>query len=113
MILDFLDSLYRQAKKSLKTIVLPESDDLRVLQAADRVLSQNLANIILIGKQDNILAIAEQNNLNLSKALFISQNDLKIFDQAVNSFYEIRKNKGLTLAQAGQKIKDISYFATM
>ncbi|MDR3152184.1 MAG: phosphate acetyltransferase [Bifidobacteriaceae bacterium] len=110
---NFLKKLYKIAKQKKKTIVLPESDDLRVLQAANKILAMDLANIVLIGEENEIKHNSQNNNLNLSKASFISQSDSRMLENAAKAFYEIRKSKGITQEQAFDKMSDISYFSTM
>jgi phosphate acetyltransferase len=110
---NFLDGVYNLVKSNKKTIILPETDDIRVIKAADKILTLGLANLLLIGEKDSILKEASQNGLHLENAAFISQNDESVLEKAAAGFAEIRKSKGVTLDQAREKMKDISYFSTM
>ena len=64
----FIDEIKQRAKSDIKTIVLPEATDVRVLKATDTVLKEGFANIILVGNKKEILKKAEENNLDISKA---------------------------------------------
>ena len=64
----FIDEIKQRAKSDIKTIVLPEATDVRVLKATATVLKEGFANIILVGNKKEILKKAEENNLDISKA---------------------------------------------
>jgi phosphate acetyltransferase len=59
----FMDEIIEQAKKKRKTIVLPEASDKRIIEAASRVISEDIADIILIGKKEKIYELAEGKDL--------------------------------------------------
>ena len=61
----FIEKIKTQAKQDIKTIVLPESEDIRTLEATEIVLKEGFANIILIGNPQEIKDLAEKNNINL------------------------------------------------
>ena len=69
--MDFIEEIKQRAKKDKKTIVLPEASDIRTLEAARTVLKEDYANIILLGNEKNILNMAKDNGLDLSKAKII------------------------------------------
>ena len=69
--MDFIEEIKQRAKKDKKTIVLPEASDIRTLEAARTVLKEDYANIILLGNEENILNMAKDNGLDLSKAKII------------------------------------------
>ena len=64
-----IDEIKNKAKANKKTVVLPETTDMRTLTAAAEVISEEIADIILVGKEDEIKAKAE--GLDLSKASFV------------------------------------------
>lgn len=109
--LNFLEQISNRAKADIKTIVLPESEDLRVLKAAAMATEQGLANIILVGDEKKIAVLGE--GLDLSKCRIVNPTSYARFDEYVNSFYELRKAKGVTIDKAEQTMKDYVYFATM
>ena len=110
----FIEKIKAQAKQDIKTIVLPESEDIRTLEATEIVLKEGFANIILIGNPQEIKDLAEKNNINLNGAQIINPATFEGFSRYANDLYELRKNKGMTLDQAKEILKTNNrYFATM
>ena len=110
--MNFIDTLIERAKKNKKTIVLPESMDRRILEATDKILKNNIANIILIGSNKDI----EENSkgLDLSKAKIINPITNPQTEQLAKKLYELRKEKGLTLEEAHKLLlTDYMYYACM
>ena len=109
-----IGQIIQKAKVNVKKIVLPESLDLRVLKAANIVSKNNIAKIVLVGNKEEIKSKCEENNINLDENIEIVEieNNEK-FERYVNEFYELRKNKGMTLEKAREILKDEVYFATM
>ena len=66
-----IDEIKNKAKANKKTVVLPETTDMRTLTAAAEVISEEIADIILVGKEDEIKAKAEAEGLDLAKAYFV------------------------------------------
>ena len=109
--MNFLEQMIKRAKSDMKTIVLPESEDIRTIKAAAIILEKGIANIILVGNKEAINKLAD--GLDISKARIVDPNKFDKFDQYVNAFYELRKAKGITIEQATKTMKDYVYFATM
>lgn len=110
----FIESIKNEAKKDIKTIVLPESEDIRTIGGAEIALKENFAKIVLIGKKENINNLALKNNYDISNAIIIDPEEFDRFDQYVNDLYELRKEKGMTLEVARDLLKNNSrYFAAM
>ncbi|MDO4913610.1 MAG: phosphate acetyltransferase [Bifidobacteriaceae bacterium] len=110
----FQHSLLGKAKANKKTIVLPEGNEPRILQAADFLLERDIVDIILIGEKEEIDTLAAQNNLtNINKAQIQSIHDEQLLPQLVEKLCELRANKNLTSEQAYELLKDPSYFGTM
>lgn len=107
----FLDRITQRAKENKKTIVLPESTDIRVIKAAAMVLEQDFANIVLVGDEDKINALKGDLNLDGAKI----ENPLKSdkIDDYVNTLYELRKHKGMTIEKARDIMKDPLYWGVM
>ena len=63
----FIEKMKEQAKHDIKTIVLPESEDVRTLEATQMVLNEGFANIILIGNPDEIKNLANKNDINIER----------------------------------------------
>ena len=110
--MNIIDRLKQRAKENKKTIVLPETMDIRVLEAAEIVLKEEIANIILVGDPQKI---KEQNpNLNLDNARIINPNTDELTEKFINDLYELRKEKGLTKEQAKELLlTDNMYYACM
>lgn len=107
----FIDTIIAKAKNDKKTIVLPESSDPRTIEAASRVLEQEIANVVLIGKKDEILTVAPQ--WDISRATIVNPVDSDRFEEFVETFYEMRKAKGVTPEKARETMKDPLFFGVM
>ena len=93
--MDFINSIKDRARKELKTIILPETEDVRVLQAAEKVVKEGFSNIILIGNENKTLKLAKENNINIEGAKIVDPSKSEKYDEYVNTFYELRKKKDL------------------
>lgn len=109
----FQSLLLKRAKAANKTVVLPESDDERILKAAHIVLEKGAANIILLGLENEISKKAAALGLNLSKAKVINPEQNELTDEFAKKIYELRKHKGVDENKANALAKDKIYFATM
>ena len=109
----FIDKIIKKASSDLKTIVLPESTDVRVLQATEKLCTEKIANIILIGNTEEILKIALENNINIKNAQIIDPNNYNDTDFFANELYELRKTKGMTLDKAKRLVLDEIHFGMM
>ena len=108
----FIDKIKERAKENKKTIVLPESMDRRVLEAASKVLAEDIANIIIIGVPEDIYDNA--NGLDISKATIINPYNSELTEELILKLVELRKNKGLTYEEAKKLLlDDFMYFACM
>ena len=96
----FIDGIKEKAKKDLKTIVLPESEDERTIRAAAKVLEEGTARIILIGPEDIIKADAEKYGVDVTGAEIIDPAKSEKLDTYVDTLYELRKAKGMTPEKA-------------
>ena len=105
----------QKVKQNLKTIVLPETEDVRVLKAASIILKEEIAKIILIGDENEIKALCQKENIDMSfsKVKIINNLTSSKKEEYANLLYELRKNKGMTLENAHEVIKDKVYFATL
>ena len=107
----FSADLLSRARALKRVVVLPESDDERVLKAASKVLEIDGAKIILLGKKDEILARA--GSLDLSKAQFIDISTSEYFDDFASTLFELRKAKGMSESEAKELMSRPEYFGTM
>ena len=101
-----IDQIIARAKSNRQRIVLPESLEERTIKAADRALADELADIILIGNREEILALAAKLGLkNIKKATIIDPATSEKTAEYINLLYELRKNKGMTPEQAEKLVK--------
>lgn len=108
----FLERIKERAKADKKTVVLPESMDRRTLEAAAKVLAEDIANIVIIGTPEEIEANSE--GLDISKATIINPYTYEKTEEYLNLFVELRKSKGLTYEQAKeQALGDYMYYACL
>ncbi|MBZ3935716.1 phosphate acetyltransferase [Methanimicrococcus blatticola] len=110
--MNFLKTIKERAKAAGKTIVLPEAGDIRTLKAADIILREDIAKIILIGNPEEILAKAE--GLDISKATFIDPANYSEMGTLSAKLADLRKEKGMTLEDASDLLqKDSLYLGCM
>ena len=109
--MDFLSTIKARAKSSKKAIVLPESYEERNLEAANAVLAEGIADIILVGKKEEIIAAGK--GADLSKAIFIDPASYEKTDEMVAMLVELRKSKGVTPEQARKMLDDPLCFGVM
>ncbi len=111
--MSFIDELKNRAKQNVKNIILTESEDKRVLKAAQMVKEEGFANIILIGNEEEANKLAKENNIDITDITIINPETSEKFEEYVNAFYELRKAKGMTIEKARELLKDNMYFGTM
>lgn len=106
------DMIYK-AKQNLKTIVLPESEDMRILKAASIAVKEKIANIILIGNKEDILSRCINNNIDISGIKI--EDNLKSEKRNLykEELFKLRKHKGISLDDADNLLNDKIYYATM
>lgn len=112
--MDLINQIKENAKKNLQRIVLPESYEERTLKAADELLAEGIAKIILIGNPEKINSEAQNLGLsNISQATIVDPENNPKEDEYADLMVEIRKTKGLTKDQALSLLKDPLYLATL
>ena len=110
--MSFIESIKERAKQNKKRIVLPETMDRRVLKAAEKIIREDIADIILIGKEEEIAENSK--GLDISGAKIINPFTSDLTEELTLEFVEIRKNKGLTYDEAKKLLlEDYAYFACM
>lgn len=105
----FIDTLIDAAKADKKTIVLPEGFDERILAAAEDVLKQGIANIIILGDEEEINA----KGYDLADATIINPLTSEKHDEFAALLYDLRKKKGMTEEEAHELVKQNIHFAVM
>ncbi|OEX94009.1 phosphate acetyltransferase [Corynebacterium sp. BCW_4722] len=109
----FERQLIEQAKAAGSHIVLPEGEDDRILQAADQLLKGDVAEITILGDVDDMNRRAADLGLDLSKAHLVNHLESELLEEFAADFAELRKKKGVTIDEARETMKDVSYFGTM
>ncbi|RDU62315.1 MULTISPECIES: phosphate acetyltransferase [Helicobacter] len=94
--MDFIQIIKEKARADIQTIVLPETNDLRTLQAAHSALQEKIAKIILIGEEAEIKQRAKEHNLQLDTAEFINPTSCDMLESYVELFVKLRAHKGLS-----------------
>jgi phosphate acetyltransferase len=102
-----------RARADRQRIVLPESEDDRILEAAAILLRRGVANLILLGDETKVRAQASALGLDLDEASIASPSDPELVERFATVYAEARAHKGMTLQRARQVVTDISYFGTM
>lgn len=105
----FLDSMIARAKADVKTIVLPEGDDPRTLEAAEKILGEGVAKLIILG---DAAAIAESGRA-LDGAQIVDVRTSELRQELADQLFQIRQHKGMTPEQALEKMDDVLYFGVM
>ncbi|MBR2916870.1 MAG: phosphate acetyltransferase [Clostridia bacterium] len=109
---NFLDTIKARAKADKKTIILPESMDRRTIEAAEKVLKEDIANIIILGTPEEIAENSK--GLDISKATIINPFTYEKTEEYLNLFVELRKSKGLTYEEAKKTaLGDYMYYACL
>ena len=111
--MQFIEEIKQRAKQDIKTIVLPEAEDIRTLEATEQVIKEKYAKIILVGNTQEILEKAEKNKIDITGADIIDPNNSEKYNKYVDLLYELRKNKGMTIEKAKELVKDPVYFGLL
>ncbi len=112
--MEFIEKMIQKSKNSIKTIVLPEAEDIRILEATEKINNLKFAKIVLLGNIEEIKKNASDNNIDLGDAVIIDPKNSDKLNEYANKLYELRKEKGMTIEQAKQILcENTRYYATM
>lgn len=106
-------SLFQKARENKKRIVLPEGLDERILRACEIVLRRDVVDIILLGDEKLIRQKSAILGLDIQKVTIINPLTSELKEQFAETFYELRKHKGISYEVASETISIDSYFGTM
>ncbi|MFN8340216.1 MAG: phosphate acetyltransferase [Cyclobacteriaceae bacterium] len=111
----FQYQIVQRAKSKKMHIVLPEGDDDRILQAADALIKQHVVDLTILGNRDAVLSSFKRLNLSLdeTKVNIVTPASSERYQDYVQTLYELRKNKNVSLEMARDLMLDVSYFGTM
>lgn len=110
-----LNDIVEKAKIKKAKIVLPESNDIRVIEAANIIQQENIAQVILIGDKEEIIRLCHARNIYSldENIIIINPATYEKCNYYVNEFYNLRKEKGMTYEMAQKLMLDNVYFGTM
>ncbi len=112
--MNLLEHIVARAKSDKQRIVLPEATEERTLRAADRVLADDIANLILIGNPEELKTLAEKWDLhNIDKATIVDPENNPKAEEYATLLAELRKKKGMTIEQARELVKNPLYLGCM
>jgi phosphate acetyltransferase len=112
--MDLLSSIKKNAQLHCKRIVLPEGTEERTLKAADIVIEEGIAEILLLGNPAKIMDMANSFGLkNISKATLVNPLQHAKKEEYIDLMVELRKTKGLTKSNAMKLVEDPLYLATI
>ena len=109
----YLKQLMARAGQNVKTIVLPEGEDERILKAAHIIAENKAANVIILGDKSEIERYFSENGMNFEKIEIIKPEESPRLNEYAAMFYELRKDKGITMEDAQKQLLDYNYFSTM
>ena len=109
----FLQNLIKKAQSDVKTIVLPEGEDKRILQAAHIIADLKAAKIIILGNVNEIKEHFAQNNWSMEGIEVLEPEKSEKLFQYAQMFYEMRKEKGISPEDAHKQMTNYNYFGTM
>jgi phosphate acetyltransferase len=110
---NFIDGVITKAKELNKTIVLPEGEDIRVLEAACKATQNGIARIIVLGKESEIKTQCAKNGWSLDGIEIINPLTSSNLQKYADMFYELRKEKGVSREDAYKTAQNANYFATL
>ena len=111
--MELMSKLWEAAKADKRRIVLPEGNEERTLVAAQKIKELGLAYPVLVGDAKEINDKAKRLGVNLEGIEVVDPEASEKLSDYINGFYQLRKNKGMTLEKAGKIIRDPLYFGTM
>ncbi len=112
---NFLRKVHSIARKNPRKIVFPEGTEERILKATEEILEKKIAIPILVGNPKTIKNNAKKLKLKIdfSKVEIYDNKRSKLLKEFTDTFYELRKHKGISKKQATEIVKDMNYFGTM
>ena len=103
-----------KAKKNPKIVVLPEGEEPRMIKAAETIINEGFASLILLGREGNIKSKVRELGIDLSnKIKIINPKDSEKLKEYAESYYQLRKNKGVSLDEAYQLLQNPLYFGAL
>jgi len=110
--MSLMEKFWNIAKSRNKTVVLPEGEDERTIDAANAIAENGLCNIILLGNEANIKSMFDSKGYEI-RCKIIEPENSEYLEEFTNTYYEMRKAKGMGLEEAQKDMKDVLYFGSM
>ncbi len=111
--MNFIDNIKKKARLDKKTIVLPESTDIRILKAASKTVEAGIANIVLIGKKEKINKICKNEKIDITNLQIIEPNKDSRHESYVQEFLHLTKRFNYTKEEADKLLEDPLFFGMM
>ena len=112
--MDVIKNLIERAQQNKQRIVLPEGTEERTLKAADKALADGIAELVILGNKEEILALAQKNGLtNIGKATIIDPENNPDAEKYANLLFELRKAKGMTMEDAQKLVCNPLYLGCL
>ena len=111
--MELMNKIFETAKQDKKRIVLPEGNEERTIIASYHIAKEGFAFPVLVGNEEEILNKAKELDIDLSGIEIIDPNKSDRLNAYIENFYELRKNKGMTMEKAEKIVRDPLYFGTM
>ena len=109
----FESQLLQRAKVDKRHIVLPEGEDDRILRATEILLRREVVDVTLLGNEDKVRERISSLGLHLGNATIIEPRRSPLYEEYVQTYYELRKGKGITLDNSRDIMDDCNYYGTM
>lgn len=110
---ELMNAFKSRARRNIKRIVLPEGTEPRTLKAAAIIAEERLATVILVGDENEVRNVAAVEHANIKGVQIVDPNTSDLLQGYVQTFYELRRAKGMNMVEADRIIRDPVYFATM
>ena len=111
--MELMNKLWAAAKADKRRIVLPEGDEERTIKATGKIVELGLAKPVLVGDENVIRNKAKDLDVDLTGVEVVDPNKSDRLEAYISAFYELRKNKGMTMEKADKIVRDPLYFGTM
>lgn len=108
-----METIYAKARAARKRVVLPEADDVRTVTAAQQIVAQGLAQVVLVSPEEKIEAAVKASGADISGCAVVDPVKSPLYKEYAHQFYELRKAKGITEESALEVVADPLHFGCM
>src|SRR5450759_576489 len=108
-----METIYAKARAAKKRVVLPEADDVRTVAAAQMIVERGLADVVLVSEEEKIAAACKQSGADVSGCRIVDPVKSPLRAEYAKTFYELRKQKGVTEEQAYEIVADPLHLGCM